>query len=162
MNLEDSYRFLIEKQIYNWKIERNAEDSKFFGTGVCQKMTLETIMTNFGSQVRTINPVCGVSGFTFSTPLFYITEVIQDEVANKITYTAYDGLYFATLHKIKEANLPSTYTIKELAEKAVALIPELSGVDTSSLNLPFTSANLSGEETCREIFDDIAEATQTN
>ena len=162
VNLEDSFRFLIEKQIYNWKIERNAEDSKFFGTGVCQKMTLETIMTNFGSQVRTINPVCGVSGFTFSTPLFYITEVIQDEVANKITYTAYDGLYFATLHKIKEANLPSTYTIKELAEKAVALIPELSGVDTSSLNLPFTSANLSGEETCREIFDDIAEATQTN
>ena len=162
MNLEDSYEILRKEQIYNWKIERNAEDSKFFGTGVCQKMTLETIMTNFGSQVRTINPVSGVSGFTFSTPLFYITEVIQDEVANKITYTAYDGLYFATLHKIKEANLPSTYTIKELAEKAVALIPELSGVDTSSLNLPFTSANLSGEETCREIFDDIAEATQTN
>lgn len=164
MNLEDSYEILRNKQIYNWKIERNAEDSKFFGTGVCQKMTLETIMTNFGSQVRTINPVSGVSGFTFSTPLFYITEVIQDEVANKITYTAYDGLYFATLHKIKEANLPSTYTIKELAEKAVALIPELSGVDTSSFptNLPFTSANLSGEETCREIFDDIAEATQTN
>ena len=162
MNLEDSYEILRNKQIYNWKIERNAEDSKFFGTGVCQKMTLETIMTDFGSQARTINPVSGVSGFTFSTPLFYITEVIQDEVANKITYTAYDGLYFATLHKIKEANLPSTYTIKELAEKAVALIPELSGVDTSSLNLPFTSANLSGEETCREIFDDIAEATQTN
>ena len=162
MNLEDSYEILRAKQIYNWKIERNAEDSKFFGTGVCQKMTLETIMTNFSSQVRTINPVSGVSGFTFSTPLFYITEVIQDEVANKITYTGYDGLYFATLHKIKEANLPSTYTIKELAEKAVALIPELSGVDTSSLNLPFTSANLSGEETCREIFDDIAEATQTN
>ena len=162
MNLEDSYEILRNKQIYNWKIERNAEDSKFFGTGVCQKMTLETIMTDFGSQVRTINPVSGVTGFTFSTPLFYITEVIQDEVANKITYTAYDGLYFATLHKIKEANLPSTYTIKELAEKAVALIPELSGVDTSSLNLPFTSANLSGEETCREIFDDIAEATQTN
>ena len=162
MNLEDSYEILRKEQIYNWKIERNAEDSKFFGTGVCQKMTLETIMTDFGSQVRTINPVSGVSGFTFSTPLFYITEVIQDEVANKITYTAYDGLYFATLHKIKEANLPSTYTIKELAEKAVALIPELSGVDTSSLNLPFTSANLSGEETCREIFDDIAEATQTN
>ena len=164
MNLEDSYEILRNKQIYNWKIERNAEDSKFFGTGVCQKMTLETIMTDFGSQVRTINPVSGVTGFTFSTPLFYITEVIQDEVANKITYTAYDGLYFATLHKIKEANLPSTYTIKELAEKAVALIPELSGVDTSSFpaNLPFTSANLSGEETCREIFDDIAEATQTN
>ena len=162
MNLEDSYEILRKEQIYNWKIERNAEDSKFFGTGVCQKMTLETIMTDFGSQVRTINPVSGVTGFTFSTPLFYITEVIQDEVANKITYTAYDGLYFATLHKIKEANLPSTYTIKELAEKAVALIPELSGVDTSSLNLPFTSANLSGEETCREIFDDIAEATQTN
>ena len=162
MNLEDTYEILRNKQIYNWKIERNAEDSKFFGTGVCQKMTLETIMTNFSSQVRTINPVSGVSGFTFSTPLFYITEVIQDEVANKITYTAYDGLYFASLHKIKEANLPSTYTIKELAEKAVALIPELSGVDTSSLNLPFTSANLSGEETCREIFDDIAEATQTN
>ena len=162
MNLEDTYEILRKEQIYNWKIERNAEDSKFFGTGVCQKMTLETIMTDFGSQVRTINPVSGVSGFTFSTPLFYITEVIQDEVANKITYTAYDGLYFATLHKIKEANLPSTYTIKELAEKAVALIPELSGVDTSSLNLPFTSANLSGEETCREIFDDIAEATQTN
>ena len=162
MNLEDSYEILRNKQIYNWKIERNAEDSKFFGTGVCQKMTLETIMTNFSSQVRTINPVSGVSGFTFSTPLFYITEVIQDEVANKITYTGYDGLYFATQHKIKEANLPSTYTIKELAEKAVALIPELSGVDTSSLNLPFTSANLSGEETCREIFDDIAEATQTN
>ena len=162
MNLEDSYKILRAKQIYNWKIERNAEDSKFFGTGVCQKMTLETIMTDFGSQVRTINPVSGVSGFTFSTPLFYITEVIQNEVANKITYTGYDGLYFATLHKIKEANLPSTYTIKELAEKAVALIPELSGVDTSSLNLPFTSANLSGEETCREIFDDIAEATQTN
>ena len=164
MNLEDSYEILRAKQFYNWKIERNAEDSKFFGTGVCQKMTLETIMTNFSSQVRTINPVSGVSGFTFSTPLFYITEVIQDEVANKITYTAYDGLYFATLHKIKEANLPSTYTIKELAEKAVALIPELSGVDTSSFptNLPFTSANLSGEETCREIFDDIAEATQTN
>ena len=162
MNLEDSYEILRAKQIYNWKIERNAEDSKFFGTGVCQKMTLETIMTNFSSQVRTINPVSGVSGFTFSTPLFYITEVIQDEVANKITYTGYDGLYFATLHKIKEANLPSTYTIKELAEKAVALIPELSGVDTSSLNLPFTSANLSGEETCREIFDDIAEVTQTN
>ena len=164
MNLEDSYEILRNKQIYNWKIERNAEDSKFFGTGVCQKMTLETIMTDFGSQVRTINPVSGVSGFTFSTPLFYITEVIQDEVANKITYTAYDGLYFATLHKIKEANLPSTYTIKELAEKAVALVPELSGVDTSSFpaNLPFTSANLSGEETCREIFDDIAEATQTN
>ena len=162
MNLEDTYEILRNEQIYNWKIERNAEDSKFFGTGVCQKMTLETIMTDFGSQVRTINPVSGVTGFTFSTPLFYITEVIQDEVANKITYTAYDGLYFATLHKIKEANLPSTYTIKELAEKAVALIPELSGVDTSSLNLPFTSANLSGEETCREIFDDIAEATQTN
>ena len=162
MNLEDSYEILRKEQIYNWKIERNAEDSKFFGTGVCQKMTLETIMTDFGSQVRTINPVSGVTGFTFSTPLFYITEVIQDEVANKITYTAYDGLYFATLHKIKEANLPSTYTIKELAEKAVALIPELSGVDTSTLNLPFTSANLSGEETCREIFDDIAEATQTN
>ena len=162
MNLEDTYTILRDKQIYNWKIERNAEDSKFFGTGVCQKMTLETIMTNFSSQVRTINPVSGVSGFTFSTPLFYITEVIQDEVANKITYTGYDGLYFATLHKIKEANLPSTCTIKELAEKAVALIPELSGVDTSSLNLPFTSANLSGEETCREIFDDIAEATQTN
>ena len=162
MHLEDSYEILRNKQIYNWKIERNAEDSKFFGTGVCQKMTLETIMTDFGSQVRTINPVSGVSGFTFSTPFFYITEVIQDEVANKITYTAYDGLYFATLHKIKEANLPSTYTIKELAEKAVALIPELSGVDTSTLNLPFTSANLSGEETCREIFDDIAEATQTN
>ena len=162
MNLEDTYEILRKEQIYNWKIERNAEDSKFFGTGVCQKMTLETIMTDFGSQVRTINPVSGVTGFTFSTPLFYITEVIQDEVANKITYTAYDGLYFATLHKIKEANLPSTYTIKELAEKAVALIPELSGVDTSSLNLPFTSANLSGEETCREIFDDIAEATQTN
>ena len=143
-------------------VERVGE-CKFFGFGVCHKANIKIV-----DKGRTCNPTTSHYAQVFfddisATPKMYVTEVHRDENTNVASITAYDRLYDAHNHTLSELGLES-YTMRELAQA----IADRLGV---GLYIPFDfmddffvydgGANFNGDETLREVLDDIAEATQT-
>ena len=155
--------------LQDFTVSRVGDNSKFFGFGVCQKLSINLIDLDRELDVSTENTatVCLGDGTIFDCPYptFYITEVTRDEDDNTITATAYDRLYKANSHVFSELGINSPYTLKNVAEAISRLLTMelvLVNVSDSDFNILYEEgANLTGEEPLRDVLDKIAEATQT-
>lgn len=156
--------------LQGFNVERVGEDSKFFGFGVCHKLTL--ILGDYEENVdlsgaNALNVAYGVDDdFIYTYPTFKIAEITRDEAAKEYTITAYDALTDAADHTVAELTLPeSNRAIQDYATAAAGLLGlalKVEGVQDNSFTLSVDSvANLEGTESVRELLNDIAEATQT-
>lgn len=153
--------------LIDFKVERTAEDGKFFGFGVSQKLTVK-----LRDKDRAINITKGQvleisfgvdDDYTYPCPLFQVEEVSRDEKTNNLTVTAYDFLYKAGEHRVSELGLTS-YTIRNFVYAAARILnlPVKFDTDDSAFDLAFpTGANFDGSETLREALNAVADATQT-
>lgn len=150
-----------------FKVERTADDGKFFGFGVCQKLTVKLRDTHrliyiLKGQVMELS--FGVDGdYTYPCPLFRVEEVSRDENNNDLTITAYDFLYKAGEHRVSELGL-TDYTIRSFVYAIAHLLnlPVKFDVEESAFDLSYpTGANFDGSETLREALNAVADATQT-
>ena len=159
-----------EDSLQRLKISREGDTAKFFGFGVCHKLSVELI-----DLFRNLPPISTANhiiislgdGELFDTPYpkFYITEVNRDEKSNSITATAYDKLYKAAGHTFEELTINAPYTIKQLAEACSELLGvtlKLDNVsDTSFDTLYEEGGNFEPADTIRYILNAISEVTQT-
>jgi hypothetical protein len=153
--------------LMNFKIERMADDGKFFGFGVCQKLTVklrdkDRAINIYKNQVFEVS--FGIDGeYTYPCPLFRIEEVSRDENTNELTITAYDFLYKAGEHRVSELDL-TEYTIRGFVHACANILnlPIKFDIDESAFDLSYPGgANFDGSETIREALNAVAEATQT-
>ena len=151
-----------------FKVERAAEDGKFFGFGVSQKLTVklrdkDRVINITKGQVLEIS--FGVEDdYTYPCPLFQVEEVTRDENNNDLTITAYDFLYKASTRRVSELGLTS-YTIRSFVYACAHLLNlpvKFDLEDDSAFDLDFPQgANFDGTETLREALNAVSEATQT-
>lgn len=161
-------------RIINFTIERVGENSKFFGFGVCQSLNLHLIDLNRELEYGTQNTIkCYLNCDTWGTevdgfPGFKISEIHRDENTNELSITAYDAIYDAAAHRISSVVINKPYSVLDVVTACANMIGisaiELIGVPVE--NNPFDTtfvdgANFDGAETLREVFDNIAEVTQT-
>ena len=192
VELRDSSSTLLQTffktdKLVSLKVDRVGE-GKFFGFGVCQKLTLELLDTNREIEINSDCYFVVKFGYyniyprfiDCGLPYFYVTEVHRDEITNKITVIAYDKLYQASNYTTSSLNkYVSTFTVKYLADvcsgylgldgETVLVNGDIAADETFNriyaygLNSQSVSnfLNIDGTETFRELLDDIAEATQT-
>lgn len=149
-------------------IERTGEENKFFGYGICARLSTTLIDSNREIEVSTANHLkaCfGVGGEYINTfPKFKVDSVRVDELTNELSIVAYDALYQATEHTTAEIEL-SEYTIEQFAQACAALLGltlKIENVADAAFGTYYpTVANFEGTETIREALNAIAEATQT-
>jgi hypothetical protein len=163
--------FNYDDHLHSFTVNRMSEDSKFFGFGICQKLTLRLIdkerKLNI-SKTHTLDAAYGVDGFfVYPNPRFRVDEVNRDENTNELTITAYCDLYKATAHtvaEIKEEGLTS-YTIEEFAQVCARILELPLRIDPAALpafqTYYYEGANYNGTESIKDALDDVAEATQT-
>lgn len=156
--------FTGSDKIKKFQIERAGDEGKFFGFGVSQKLELELLDKN-----RELNIVKGNTFDVYLTADTTYTKILscevdsikRDEKTNGLTITAYDTLYRASGHQVKDLTLTTPYTIKDFCEACGAKLGvSVKGIDTFTLSYP-NGANFDGAETLREALDMVAEATQT-
>lgn len=148
---------------------------KFFGFGIAQELELKLVDRERSIEIKENNILkvsFGVNGdFVYPTPPFYVSEVQRDENTNEITVKAYDILFAAAAHHASE--LPEhTHTEEEpliinTVLNDMAQILGISNIEKPEEQDAFMSVhypegfNFDGAETFRELFDNIAEVSQT-
>lgn len=156
--------FTGSDKIKKFQIDRAGEEGKFFGFGVSQKLELELLDKN-----RELNIVKGNTFDVYLTADTTYTKILscevddikRDEKTNGLTITAYDTIFKASGHQVKDLTLTKPYTIKQFCEACGAKLGvSVKGIDTFTLSYP-NGANFDGAETLREALDMVAEATQT-
>lgn len=162
--------FSYTDALKEFAIGRVGKESKFFGFGVCQKLSLKLVDINRAINISTANTLeiaYGVDNeYIYAHPFFNVSEVHRDENTNELSITAYDALYKAGKHAITELSLPTgELTIKDYAVACavwLGLPLNAEGVQIPAFNIKYAhGANLEGTETIRELLNAIAEATQT-
>lgn len=152
----------------SFTIERAGEETKFFGYGICQKLTVKLIDRNREIEVgphHTLEAILGTQcHYVYTNPVFYLTEMSRDEITNELTLVGYDKLFDAAAIKVSELPIAAPYTIEMYAAAcatALGLPLNRSALpDGFDLHYP-QGANFEGTESVREALDAIAEATQT-
>lgn len=162
--------FNCSDALKSFTVDRVGEQSKFFGVGVCQKLTVVLL-----DKERTINiekdsiieVAFGANDeYTYPCPLFRVETVSRNETNNELTITAYDFLYKAGEHRVSEITATS-YSIREFTHMCANILglPVKIELDESTgyvFDAVYSQgANFNGSETIRQALDDIAEATQT-
>ena len=160
--------FMDSDHIKEFSVKR-AGVGRFFGYGVCGKLSLKLIDVSRALNVAAGNS-CKVyygasNDFLSPYSAFTVTEVNRDENTNELSITAYDALYDAGAHTVSELQLTDGYTIAEFATACASLLGLGVAIDSAASDVFATSyptgANFGGNETIREALDDAAEATQT-
>lgn len=161
--------FKYTDKLKSFTVSRVGEDSKFFGFGITHKLNVKLIDTKRELNITTANTLEVVFGvdkdYIYSFPVFKVSEVHRDENTNELSITAYDALYQLDKHTVSELDLPTSYTIGNVAE-AIARwlglpIAYVNVNDTSFSTYYKEGANFEGSESLREALTAIAEATQT-
>ena len=159
--------FTSDGALIEFKVDRITDDGKFFGCGICQKLTVKLMDRDRMIEVergQILEVSYGVEDdFTYPCPLFRIEEVTRDEANNDLTITAYDFLYKANEHRVYELELES-YTIRSFIYACARILnlPVKIEVEDSTFDLSYPAkANFDGAETLREALNAAAEATQT-
>lgn len=162
-----SVTFSDDDKIKTIKIERFGEESKFFGFGIMQKANVHLIDAERKLSFDTSHSMkirfCGIQ----NAPEFFVSEIHRDETTNELSITAYDKIKAATEKMITELDVYGAeggYTVLELAESCSRLLG-LNGVkilqmDAEVFNISYPNgANVGGQESVRDILDDISEVT---
>lgn len=168
------YSFKNTDALKSVSIERIGDEGKFFGYGICQKANIHLIDVNREININSnfiMTPAFAAldpMDFTLPMPIVQPTEINRDENTNELSITAYDFLYTKCDCAIADLNLTAPYTMKDIikawffhvTESEEEDIIQFINVDPSLFDVEY-SPNFDGTETMREVFDDIAEATQT-
>lgn len=160
--------FTYDGALKSFTIERQGDSNKFFGYGICTKLTLALIDKDRLIDIKKgqgLDVAIGVGcEYLYAYPIFYVDEIQRDENTNELTITAYDVIYKANNYKVSDMTLPENYNILYFMSAAAALlgIPlRLDGI--LSLDILHTTynggANFDGTESLREALDDVAEVT---
>ena len=152
-----------------FSLSREGDTSKFFGFGICHKVTLDFIDLDRELELSLGNHAVVQLGdgtnFDIPFPKLYITEINRNEKNNSITCTAYDRLYNAAGHTVEELELTAPYTVEDIAEACAELLGltlKIENVDDGSFNTSYEEgANLEEADSIRYILDAISEVTQT-
>lgn len=164
--LLDTYTYDGALQSFN--IERQGSASKFFGYGICQKITVKLRDKDRLIDIKKgqgIDVAIGVGcEYLYPYPVFYVDEVQRDENTNALTITAYDAIYKTNNYKVSDLVLPENYSILYFMSACAALLGialRLENLLDSTILFPTYNggANFDGTETVREALDDIAEVT---
>lgn len=150
-------------------IERLGEEGKFFGFGICQKLTAVLIDKNREINVSKENYLEAVFGvgenYLYPCPRFNVVDAKRDENNNQLTITAYDDLYAADTIYVKDLELPASYTLRTFVVAcgaALGLPINANTLADSSFDLALPQGgNFTGNETVRKALNAVAEATQT-
>lgn len=122
--LLDTYTY--DGALQSFVVERVGDANKFFGYGICQKLTVK-----LRDRERSINitkgqgmeVVVGVGcEYLYTCPIFFVEEVTRDENNNDLTITAYDAIYRATNHRASEVVLRPPYTILGMTNACAAVL----------------------------------------
>lgn len=148
-------------------IDRQGDESKFFGYGISQKATFTVIDLNKEVNASNFDSFKvyfdGGSGYVSAYPSFAALEAERYDSARTYTITGYDAIFEADNHKMEEIML-SSYSLGELAA-AIADLIGANGINTNDIyefeEWYENGGNFEGIETLREVLDDIAEFTQT-
>ena len=160
--------------LQEFNVSRVGDNSKFFGFGVCQKLSVKLIdmwrdLVIVSGNTVEISYIIGNKEIR-PYPTFTITEVNVDEDTNDISVTAYDAINKASDHEINEVDLgtaPQNISI----EGFVVAIANYLGVPYTIVGLDQSETcfdtvysngpNIDGTERIRDILNAIAEVTQT-
>lgn len=155
-------------RLISFTIERVGE-GRFFGYGISHRLNVHLRDTNRELEVNTSNIIEVVFGakndYLYAFPPFKVREVNRNENTNELSITAYDMLYDASKHTIREISITS-YTIRTIAEEiartlGLNLLLDIPANDTAFDVYYSDKANFDGTENFRGVLDAIAEATQT-
>lgn len=150
------------------RTERIGDNTKFFGFGISQKLSVKVLDIN-----NEINLTTSHSGqvkysikggnYTNASPTFTVSEVHRDEVTGEKSITAYDALHKASEYTFADLGLVAPYTIKQVV---TAIGTKIGAKSTTAAATTFSNsyengANFDGTETLLEVLIAAAEATQT-
>ena len=152
-----------------FSLSREGEAGKFFGFGICHKVTLDFIDLDRELELSLGNHAVVQLGngtnFDIPFPKLYITEINRNEKNNSITCTAYDRLYNAAGHTVKELNITAPYTVRDMAEacsELLGLTLKIENINDGSFNTSYEEgANLEEADNIRYILNAISEVTQS-
>lgn len=163
--------FTHDGALQSYSVERIGDSAKFFGYGICQKLTVK-----LRDKERAINIVKGQKldvavgvgcEYLYTFPVFFVEEIKRNENTNELEVIAYDAIYRAANHRVSEVPIVAPYTIYNFAAACGTVLGmpvKLQDVNDSIFETDYpTGANFSAEgtETIRDALDDIAEATGT-
>lgn len=163
-------------ELETFSVTREGDSTKFFGFGICKKLTFtlidlkNEISIKKGDTVKLYFGSIADDAWDKPFPTFYVEEVSKDEKNNTINVTAYDKLYQASSHTVAELPaITEECTLLNIAYEACVaalFLPSSFPVPTDSnfRTLKYTAENppnYNGDEDLRTILDQIAEASQT-
>lgn len=166
---EDKYN----DNLIDIKITRQG-DNKFFGYGVSQKLEFKRRgRMELNEELNAFKAFFGdgtEEGWVSSCPYFYYDNTTYDEIADESTITAYDGIYLASKHLVKEIedfdiNIWETNAILNRLTKFLRCNSEVKFIgftDEELINIRMSvhNGNFEGSETIREVLDALAEYEQ--
>lgn len=118
--------FTYDGALQSFNVERVGDTNKFFGYGICQKLTVKLQDRHRAIHItkgQGMEVVVGVGcEYLYTCPIFFVEEVKRDENTNDLTITAYDAIYRASEHRVNEIVLPKSYTINAFANAAAAVL----------------------------------------
>lgn len=151
----------------DFSISREGEVGKFFGFGICHKLDMNLI--DLYKVIKLYEgytaKICFGDGTIFDCPYpqLTITNVSVDKKSGDIKVTAYDIIYKATELTYSDLNINAPYNLRSLATACAAVLGvSIIGVDGSAFDLAYPEGgNYVGDESIRQILNEIAEVTQT-
>ena len=172
-NLGNLSIYTHKDRIKKIEIQRVGDNSKFFGYGICQRLSIDMVdlpdevqpISKSSFKVRIGIMLADGSYEYVSYPTFYLSEKNRHEEDGDITLTAYDKIDEASQHFVSELTLTAPYTIRQF----VVACGNLLGLDTVFegiadddylFNLSYEQgANFGGGENLRDALNQAAEAT---
>lgn len=161
--------FKYTDALKSFSVERVGEESKFFGFGVCQRLSVHLVDPGEEIDVTTANTLeveYGVGAdYIYPYPAFRVTEVNRDQNTGELSITAYDAINEATAHTVSEVGF-AAYTIREFAARCAAIIGLPLAIDATAEGDVWDTyyndgANFEGTESLRDALTAVAEATQS-
>lgn len=167
------HSFTDSDRLKAFSIDRQGDNDKFFGFGICQRINFKLIDINREIDLSTSNHIrvkmSAVSPDTL-VPIgtyFDVYDCFRDENTNALSITCYDKIKKCSEFYTRDLDIAECGSYREYVNKIVPFMG-FAGVryicdETDNLNIFDDGANadLEGTETIRDLLDDIAEATQT-
>ena len=156
--------------LQDFVVNRQGDTSKFFGFGICQKLSLNLIDIDKQLPEVTTDHTIKVhfgdgTNFGCPYPTFYISEVNRNERDRTITCTAYDRLNIASQLSFADLGINTPYTFRTLAQAIASHLGVGLNIinDNGAFETLIDSVNLDEDnnKTVRNILDNIAECTQS-
>lgn len=163
-----------EDRIKKIQIQRVGDNSKFFGYGIGQRLSIDMIdlpdeiqpISKSSFKVRIGIVLASGEAEWVSYPTFYLTEKNRHEEKGDITLTAYDKIDQCGEHLVSDLGLQPPYTVRDFIQACADLLEvevAYENIQDSDygLNLSYEEgANFDGAETIREALNMAAEAIQ--